>query len=131
MRIDLGSSDSRPMRRLTLFLPERDQDGAPIANIEYRVGEACLLLCMINGGATRLPMSEGLWISQHSEKLVVEPVHIVYSAVEPERLLSQIAIIRRFIERFAISTNQDAVAVEFDDRIHFFRSPAGASKAAV
>lgn len=120
MRFDFGATSSQAVRRFTLYLPERDRDGNAVTNIEYWVGEACFLLCLINGGVTRLSPAEGIWFREDTGVMIREPLHIVYSAVKPERFIAQIGFIRRFIERFGRDTNQDAVAAEFDGRIYFF-----------
>jgi hypothetical protein len=122
MNLTLPTSRRVPARRFIIYLPDNDRYGESIENIEEWVREACLLLAKVNGGATRLAPSQGLWFNENDNCLVSETTHIVFSCVNVPEFLPKFGLIRSFLARFARETDQDSVAVEFDGSIYFLGS---------
>lgn len=110
-----------PIRRFVLYLPERDREGKEVPNMDFWVKEACFLLCLLNGGATHIK-AQGVWYVAETDQVVSEPVHIIQTAIDPAKFLKEIALVRLFTERFGRETNQDAVAVEFDNTLHLIKA---------
>ena len=109
------------VKRLALYLPERDRIGNRVNDIEQWVDQAIILLCNLNGGATRLPPAEGVWLVEATGETIRETVHAVYSLVKPQAYLMQRAFIYDFLEKFGKGANQDTVAMEFDGRMYFHK----------
>jgi len=111
---------SRVVKRLTLYIPERDRFDNPIRELPYWVTEAITLLTSIGGGTTKLS-GEGAWVITQTGKLQREPVNILYTDVDPTVFNSKRQILLDFMERFGTATGQDAVAAEYDSEMHFIR----------
>jgi hypothetical protein len=119
MNIDIGASSSLHAHRFTLYLPDRDCLGEPVADIEKWVMEATYILCAIAGGATRVAPASGMWLNKEEGKLIVETTHILYVIYEPVQFERDFFLIRDFICRFGRETAQQSIAVELGGKMHF------------
>jgi hypothetical protein len=102
------------MKRLTLYLPDKDQNGKPVDDIDMWVNEAFFLLATHYGGATRPPPAKGLWYNEKLGVFIQETTHQVYSYGEVT-----LSSVHDFIKRFLTHANQQSVAVEIGDQMHF------------
>jgi hypothetical protein len=112
---------SHPIKRLTLYIPERDRFDNPIRNIGYWTTEAVMLLNSISGAGSTHLIGKGSWIVTETGQLQQEPVNILYTDVEPAAFNSKRQDVLDFMERFGTTTGQDAVAAEYDGEMHFIR----------
>jgi len=110
---------SRPIKRLTLYVPERDRFNDPVPNLQPWIDEAIILLCSFGGGVTCLPLSDGAWLVEDTGTLVREKLHILYCDVDPERYVPMRLI--DFMLRFGETTGQDAVAAEYDGELKILK----------
>lgn len=88
--------------------------------------EALELMTRLNGGATAMPPTEGVWGTEQGELVWEHPV-VVYSFVRPADFFANLPAVREFLHRMGRETNQGEVAVEFDRlflRITTFDPPA-------
>ena len=88
--------------------------------------EAIQLLSELNGGATAMPATEGVWRNEQGESIWEDPV-VVYSFVRPDDFYAQLPRVREFLHRMGRETDQGEVAVELDGlffRITQFDPPA-------
>ena len=111
---------SRAVKRLTLYIPERDRFDNPIPNLAYWISEAILLLTSFGSGTTKLS-GEGAWVITQTGKLQREPVNILYSDVASAAFNAQRQSVLAFMEHFGTTTGQDAVAAEYDGEMHFIQ----------
>jgi hypothetical protein len=93
-------------RRFIMYLPDNNRFGRHIDDIEEWVREACFMLTTINGGATRLPPAQGMWLKEDDNQLIEETTHIVYSFVQIPAFLQNFGAIRSFIARFGRETGR-------------------------
>lgn len=121
--MDIGLGTATYLRRLALYLPEKDRNGETVADIEAWITEACILLAKLNGGVTRLPPARGMWLDSENGGLIEETTHIVFSYISEGDFMQHLDVVRNFIERFRTIANQDAVAVEFDGQLHLVAAP--------
>jgi len=119
---------TRRVKRLTLYVPERDRFDNPITNANYWVTEAIAMLTGISGSGTTKLSGEGAWVITQTGKLQREPVNIIYTDVEPGVFNAKRNALVAFMERFGLTTSQDAVAAEYDGEMHFLKinHPPGA-----
>jgi hypothetical protein len=123
-RIDLvaalGTEEGVSTQCFTIYIPNKDRNGEEIGNQRKWVLEAIHLLAEVNGGATAMPPVEGAWLNDQGEIIWESPV-LVYSYIEPEALLKNLARLREFLHRLGRETNQGEIAVEFEDRFYRIR----------
>ena len=105
----------------SIYIPDKDRDGNEIGNQRKWVLEALDILGEINGGATAMPASEGVWLNDTGEVIREHPV-VVYSYVVPEPFLSGLSRIREFLHRMGRETNQGEVVVEYDGSFYRIRT---------
>lgn len=117
----LGAAGEASAQRFSLYLPEKDRDGAPVPRHDEWVEAAMTIFADVNGGATRLPTAQGIWKSG-TGAVVREATSVVYSFIRDtgtfEAGLERLA---RFIHSFGKHGNQGEVMVEFAGEV-----PAGA-----
>ncbi|MGA9581767.1 MAG: hypothetical protein WBR13_07350 [Allosphingosinicella sp.] len=110
----LGASRAATLQKFSLYLPDRDRDGAPVASTEAWHAAAMTLFADVNGGATLLPPADGIWNPDDGGEIVRESTRVVYSFIRDgerfERDFDQLAV---FIHSFGKHTRQGEVMVEF------------------
>ena len=110
----LGAGKPASVQKISLYLPERDRDNAPVPDIEKWIEGAMWLLGEINRGATRLPAAQGYWQPSQSW----ETTHVVYSYVDRPRVFeANLDRLVRFIQSFGKHAKQYSVMVEFSGEV--------------
>jgi hypothetical protein len=113
----LGAGKPASIEKFSLYLPERDRDGAPVSDIELWIEAAMGLFGDINGGATRLPVAQGYWKPEGGEP-VREPTNVVYSYIRDDRRFeANLDRLVRFIHSFGKHARQGEVMVEFSGEV--------------
>lgn len=115
----LGASDATSTQVLTLYIPNKDRDGAEFDNRRRWVLEAAHLLAELGGGVTVMPPCEGGWLNEMSGEVIWESPVVVYTYIKPEPFLNALPKLREFLHRLGRETNQGEIAVEFDR--YFYR----------
>jgi hypothetical protein len=110
---ELGVDSGISTQCFTIYIPDKDCNAEEIGNQRKWVLEALNLLGEVNGGATAMPPSEGVWRNSEGEVIREHPV-LVYSYIIPDRFVANLDRIREFLHRMGRETNQGEVAVEFD-----------------
>jgi hypothetical protein len=110
---ELGATQAPSAQRLTLYIPNRDQDGQLIEDHLRWCKEAQELLTDSGGGATAFPPVEGTWRKPDGSNLW-EETRIVYTYIDPDKLMANLPRLRSFLHRFGRETNQGEVVFEFD-----------------
>lgn len=125
---ELGATDAPSSQRMTLYIPNKDQDGGPIEDHRRWCEEAQELLTAIGGGATAFPPVDGTW-RRPDGTVLWEQTKIVYTYIDPERMNAEtMSRLREFLHRFGRETNQGEVVFEFDGHfwpIDRFDAPIG------
>jgi hypothetical protein len=114
---ELGADAGISVQCLTLYIPDRDQEGNEIGDQRRWVLEAAKLLASIGGGVTIMPPVEGGWMNQKGEIIWEKPV-LLYTFVEPRLFRKAIPALRRFLHALGRDTKQGEVAFEFDSRFY-------------
>jgi hypothetical protein len=110
----LGTGKPASVQKISLYLPERDRDNAPVPDIEKWIEAAMWLLGEINRGATRLPVAQGYWQPTQSW----EQTHVVYSYIAEQRIFeANLDRLVRFIHSFGKHAKQSSVMVEFSGEV--------------
>lgn len=117
----LGSDGGVSTQCITLYIPNKDQDGKEIPNHGAWVLEARQLLTEINRGSTALPPVGGTWLNARDEPIWEDTV-IVYSFILPDPFEAGLPRLREFLHRFGRETNQGEVVFEFDGRFYRIKS---------
>lgn len=105
----LGAGKPASVQKISLYLPERDNAGDPVPDIEKWVEAAMWLFGEINRGATRLPVAQGYWKPESGEP-VREPTHVVYSYIGKQRIFeANLDRLVRFIHSFGKHAMQNMV----------------------
>ena len=123
----LGAAEEASIQQLTLYIPNKDRNGAEIEDIRTWIREARKVLTIIGRGSTAMPPADGTWLrtdAESTEELKEEDVlwektTLIYTYVDPDRLEKSLGALRGFLHRFGRETNQGEVAFEFDGE--FFR----------
>src|SRR5262245_11943826 len=110
----LGAESSYSTKKLTLYLPDRDQDGAEFGTQRRYVLEAASLLARIGGGVTIMPPVEGGWVNSQTNSVMWERPVVVYTFIKPAAFVALLPELRRFLHRLGRETRQGEIAVEFD-----------------
>ena len=116
----LGVDSGVSAQCFSVYIPNKDRFGEEIGTQRKWVLEALRLLGEINGGATALPPSEGVWLNEEGTVIGEHPV-VVYSYIVPDPFLQSLPRIREFLHRMGRETNQGEVAFEFDGRFYRIR----------
>jgi hypothetical protein len=131
MRIDLGkelgATEDPSGQRLTLYIPNKAQDGEVIQDHLTWCKEAQELLTAIGDGATAFPPVDGTWRKPDGTDLW-EQTKIIYTYIDPDKLATNVTRLREFLHRFGRETNQGKVVFEFDGnfwQIDRYDPPAG------
>jgi hypothetical protein len=120
-----GAEPDASRQSFSIYVPNKDLHGKEIGNQRQWVLEALELLGQVGGGATAMPPIEGVWLSDAGEFVWENPV-VVYSYIEPDAFLAQLAQLRAFRHRMGRETRQGEIAFEFDGcfyRIRAFDGP--------
>ena len=125
---ELGATEAPFAQRLTLYIPNKDRDGELVKDHDGWTRQAQQLLNDIGGGSTAFPPVDGTWRKPDGSDLW-EQTRIIYSYVDPDKLVAYLQRLRAFLHRFGRETNQGEVVFEFDGQfwtIAKYDSPAGA-----
>lgn len=114
----LGAEADVFTQKITLYIPNKDQDDKVITDQEEWVRQARQLLTEMNDGATAFPPADGTWRTDEG-KILWESTRLVYSYIRTETFLDQLDRLTEFLHRFGRETNQGEVVFEFDKQ--FFR----------
>jgi hypothetical protein len=112
----LGATDEPFGQRLTLYVPNKDREGNGVANHAEWCKLAQELLTAIGDGATAFPPVDGTWRKPDGTDLW-EQTKIIYTYVDPEKLVANVRRLREFLHRFGRETNQGRVVFEFDGKL--------------
>ncbi len=110
---EIGATEEPSAQRLTLYVPNKDCDGELIDDHEHWTKEGQELLTEIGNGATSFPPVDGTWRKPDGTDLW-EQTRIVYTYVDPDKLVANVQRLRAFLHRFGRETNQGQVVFEFD-----------------
>jgi hypothetical protein len=138
MDIDLGQAlGAEPgdvsVQRITLYIPDKDQQGQPIDQKHWVAKAKQLLTRLTNndeeydGGVTVLPAADGGW-QVTPQEVVWERTRMVYAFIRAGPFVRGLPELRRFLHAFGRETNQGVVVVEFDGdfyRIRHYDSDEG------
>ena len=113
-----GAEPGSPIQCIRIYVPNKDRHGKEFGAQRKWVLEALKLLTELNGGATAMPQVEGTWRSDDAVVVWENPV-VVYSYVQTDQFVANVARIREFLHRMGRQTDQGEIAVEFNDK--FFR----------
>lgn len=116
----LGAGGGVSVQCLTLYIPDRDEEGNPLNNQRGWVLEAAELLARIGGGVTIMPPVEGGWVNE-SGKIVWEHPVLAYTFIRPASFRKLLPELREFLHRLGRETRQGEVALEFDGRFYRIR----------
>ena len=116
----LGATEPASIQELALYIPNKDENGAPIANQREWVREAGEILVDMGGGVTILPPVEGGWRNEDGEIIWEEPV-ILYSYIQAESFLKNLPRLREFLHRLGRETRQGEIAFEFAGEFYRIR----------
>ena len=117
---ELGAEEGAWTQKLSLYMPDKDKDGAQVADYQKWVQEAREVLSWIGRGSTALPPGDGTW-EKESGDILWEKTTLVYCFVDPDRFEANITNLRTFLHRFGRETNQGEVVVEFDGRFYHIK----------
>jgi hypothetical protein len=110
----LGATTGASATRFSLYLPDSDRHGQPVPQLEQWIDVAMTLFADINGGATRLPVAQGIWKPDGRGEIVREATNVVYSFVRDRtRFDANLERIAVFIHSFGKHANQGEVMAEF------------------
>jgi hypothetical protein len=110
---ELGATEEPAAQRLTLYVPNKNRDGALVDGHERWTKEAQEILTEIGNGATGFPPVDGTWRKPDGTDLW-EQTKIVYTYIDPDKLAANLQRLREFLHRFGRETNQGKVVFEFD-----------------
>ena len=117
MPVDFGAT-AHLSTRLALYIPDKDCNGQPVENVERWIAEAQLMLTTLFGGCTTMT-AFGMWHDRVQGIFIEETTAIVSAYVNQQDVARNVGIIRDFIDSYLNGANQEAVAVEYDGRMHF------------
>ena len=99
-----------------LYIPSTDHVSEHTDNSRY-IREALELFSTLFGGATSYD-AMGSWVS-NERGLVVEAVKIVESYATKEQVTAGIAKVIAYAEKIKHEMNQEAVSLEYDNKLYF------------
>ncbi|WP_367870484.1 hypothetical protein [Luteolibacter sp. Populi] len=114
----LGATAGTSVQCLTLYIPNKDQNGREIGNQRSWVLEGANLLAKIGGGVTITPPVEGGWLDENKGVIVWENPVLMYTFIKPDKFREMLPELREFLHRLGSQTNQGEVAFEFDGRFY-------------
>ncbi len=109
----LGAVEAGSIEVLTLYIPSRDR-GEVEFDFRPWVDEALRLLSRIGNGATAMPPADGAWLDTTRNVLIKEKVTLVYTFIDPDKLVATLPDLKRFLHRLGRETGQGEVVCEFD-----------------
>jgi hypothetical protein len=121
----LGAEPAVSSQKLTLYIPDKDADGAEFGTQRRYVLEAAQLLAQIGGGVTIMPPTEGGWFNPQTNQIIWERPVVVYTYINEEAFARLLPELRRFVHRLGRETRQGEIAVELDGtfyRIHQYKT---------
>jgi len=103
-----GASEAISVQQLSVYLPNCDKAGSEIEDEDMSIWieEALRILSKIGGGASAVRDVLGAWLNPDNGELIREHTTIVYTYVDPEKLVDHVADLRAFIHQFGCDTNQ-------------------------
>jgi hypothetical protein len=110
----LGAQESYSTKKLTLYIPDKDRDGAEFGTQRRYILEAAQLLARIGGGVSIMPAIEGGWLNPETNQIVWERPVVVYTFVRPAEFVALFPELRSFLHRLGRETRQGEIAAEFD-----------------
>ena len=114
----LGAKKGANASRFVLYIPDSDAAGKPVPDLEKWKEAALAVFADVNGGATLLPPSQGVWKPEGGGDTVREATSVVYSFIRDRRRfehgLRRLAI---FIHTFGKHAKQGEVMVEFSGEV--------------
>jgi len=117
-RLRFGRGDDT----VIVFIPSHSRDKARLPNQDVWATEAFNLFGKLFGGATGFPNLKGIWRDDENggELLVDEPIMIqsLVKRADVEKP-ANILELAGFLKRMGKRTKQGAVAIIFNDAIHF------------
>jgi hypothetical protein len=116
----LGAGGGVSVQCLTLYIPDRDDQGNAVVDQRRWVLEAAELLARIGGGVTIMPPVEGGWVNDSGEIVWERPV-LAYTFIRPAPFRKLLPDLREFLHRLGRETRQGEVALEFDGRFYRIR----------
>jgi hypothetical protein len=125
---ELGATESPSAQHLTLYIPNKDRNGATFSDYDKWSKGAQALLTDIGSGATAFPPVDGTWRKPDGSDLW-EQTRIIYTYIDPDKLAANLPRLRTFLHQFGRETNQGEVVFEFDGwfwSIAKYDPPAGA-----
>jgi hypothetical protein len=117
-RLRFGRSDDC----VILFIPSHARDKSPIKNQTGWASEALKLMGKLYGGATGFPNLAGIWRDDENQgKLLDDKPIMIQSLARREDVAdpAKIEALGEFLKRMGKTTKQGAVAVVFNNAIHF------------
>ena len=95
---ELGAQDNYSTQCFTIYIPNKDKNGKEFGTQRKWILEALGLLTELNGGATAMPQTEGVWGNEQGELIWEHPV-VVYSFIRGDLFFANLARIREFLHR--------------------------------
>lgn len=117
---ELGAQDNYSTQCFTIYIPNKDKNGKEFGTQRKWILEALALLTELNGGATAMPQTEGVWGNEQGELIWEHPV-VVYSFIRGDLFFANLARVREFLHRMGRETNQGEVAVEYQKQFFLIR----------
>lgn len=104
--------------KITLYLADKDQHGNQVQDIDLWARKASKLLAKLFGGATRM-RGHGMWFNEKLGTYIEETTHLVYCYFDPADMTKHASTLDDFISGYLRAANQQTVAVEIGDKMHF------------
>jgi hypothetical protein len=120
LAVEIGAQIDFATQCFTIYIPNKDKKGIELGNQRKWILEALKLLTDLNGGATTMPPTEGVWGNDEGD-LIWEHAVVVYSFIRPISFRANLLRVREFLHRMGQETNQGEVAVEFEGRFYLIR----------
>lgn len=127
----LGAVKEVATQVLTVYIPNKDKNGALLSNYEKWVKEARDILTVIGGGATTMPPADGSWLDPalgvteatqlKDSYVILEKTTLITTYIQAQSLKKNLGALREFLHRFGRETNQGEVALEYDGRFYKIR----------
>lgn len=109
----MGATAAASRQPLTLYIPDKDRAGREIGTQRRYVLKAAELLARIGGGVTIMPPVEGGWFDADNAVVIWERPVLVYTFIDPERLLANLGELRDFLHQLGRETDQGEVLADF------------------
>jgi hypothetical protein len=116
----LGAQERYATQCFSIYIPNKDRNGKEFGTQRKWILEALALLTELNGGATAMPQTEGVWGNEQGELIWEHPV-VVYSFIRVEEFHANLPRVREFLHRMGRETNQGEVAFEFQTEFFLIR----------